>query len=239
MHHSFLDKYSNLNTIIHRLDPRTKIFAFGLFIVLVVLMNSDNKIEFAGYFTIMLALIVLSKVPFYYILKRSAVIVPFVLFASIFAAAINHNFQFFFEMFFKAFLTVLTMIVLSSTTKFSCLLKGLEKIKCPGIFIMLLTFMYRYIFILMDEAMNMQRAWEARFFGGQYFRQIKIFSNITACLFIRAYERGERVYNSMEARGFDGSVKTVNLLKFTKYDFIFGSFFIFGIAAIKILCVKL
>jgi cobalt/nickel transport system permease protein len=126
------------------------------------------------------------------------------------------------------------MIILSSTTKFTMFLKGLECLKVPKVLIMILSFMYRYIFVLIDEAERLERAINMRYFGGYYLRQIKIFANIIGLLFIRAYERGERVYQSMVARGFDGKVRTLNTLKLRMTDILFSIVFLGILIIIKI-----
>ena len=93
--------------------------------------------------------------------------------------------------------------------------------------------MYRYIFVLIDEAERLERARNIRYFGGHYFRQIKIFANIIGLLFIRAYERGERVYQSMVERGFDGEIRILSNLKFKKVDILFSVIFISILVILK------
>ena len=84
MKHSFIDEYSGLDSLVHRLDPRTKLLACLVFILAVVLTPSGNWRVFACYFAVISALILLSKLPVWYILKRSLVIFPFVLMVAIF-----------------------------------------------------------------------------------------------------------------------------------------------------------
>ena len=81
--------------------------------------------------------------------------------------------------------------------------------------------MYRYIFILVDEVMRMTRARDSRSFGGRWLRQIGTVGNMIGVLFIRSYERGERVYAAMMARGFDGHSRTLERLHFSRVDAYF------------------
>jgi cobalt/nickel transport system permease protein len=123
----------------------------------------------------------------------------------------------------KAILSVLCTILLITTTRFSDLLKALEKLKCPRLFTMVLSFMYRYIFVIEDELMKMRQAKESRSVGGSRWFHTKVLANMLGVLFIRAYERGENVYLAMCSRGFDGQIRTMNdfRLKMTDFCFLF------------------
>ncbi|PKP60130.1 MAG: cobalt ECF transporter T component CbiQ [Candidatus Altiarchaeales archaeon HGW-Altiarchaeales-1] len=123
----------------------------------------------------------------------------------------------------KSWLSVISMLTLTSTTKFSDLLKGFEYLKFPKVMLLVISFMYRYIFVIADEAMRLKTAGDARNFGNLKLKQrIEIFGNIIAVLFIRSYERAERVYAAMLSRGFDGNFKTIKEFKFCSRDFGFG-----------------
>lgn len=81
----------------------------------------------------------------------------------------------------------------------------------PKIFIMIMSFMYRYLFLLVDEVQRMQRAKESRSFGkAKHLHTLRTLSNIIGVLFIRSYERAERVYLAMCSRGFHGEIKTLD-----------------------------
>jgi len=236
MKHDFLDKYSTLESVVHKLDPRTKIITFLLFIICAITTAPRDYLSFAVYAAIIFIVVLLSKVPLSYVFKRVLVIIPFVLLVAIFLPFANkgpEGWIIFWNVMIKSFLAVLATIMLSSTTKFHKLLKGFELLKFPKIIIMMLAFMYRYLFILVDEAHRMERARDSRYFGGEYLRQIKIVCNIIGLLFIRAYERGERVYQSMSARGFDGNIITMNELKYTKSDIYFYIIFTGMVLIIK------
>ncbi|GAI04664.1 unnamed protein product, partial [marine sediment metagenome] len=84
MKHSFLDQYSDRDSIIHRLDPRTKLITTLFFVLAVVLTPPNRWQAFALYFILVATLILLSRVPVLYVLKRSLVIMPFVVLIAIF-----------------------------------------------------------------------------------------------------------------------------------------------------------
>ncbi|MEW6226660.1 MAG: energy-coupling factor transporter transmembrane component T [Bacillota bacterium] len=123
----------------------------------------------------------------------------------------------------KSWLSALAMAVLTCTTRFPRLLKGLARLGMPRVMVVLLSFAYRYIFVFTDEAMRMKRAKDSRDCGGSDHRtyKLKIVGSMIANLFLRAYERGERVYLAMKSRGFDGEVRTLEDLRFASRDVFF------------------
>ena len=241
MKHSFLDQYSDRDSFIHRLDPRTKLITTLVFILVVITTPPTRWPVFALYFCLITTLLLLSKVPIFYILKRSLVIMPFVLLIAIFipffkegevAGSYNvwlwqlsvtySGLQVLWNVIIKAWLSILSLILLTATTKFTNLLKGLEQLRMPRVMVMLLSFMYRYIFVLVDEVMRLKQARDSRNFGGRRLWQIRTIGNMIGTLFIRSYERGERVYAAMLARGFDGQTRTLDHLSFRQVDAYFG-----------------
>ena len=92
----------------------------------------------------------------------------------------------------------------------------------PRVMVMILSFMYRYIFVLVDEVMHIKQARDSRNFGGKRLWQLRTIGNMIGTLFIRSYERGERVYAAMVARGFDGHSRTLDQLNFGQADAYFG-----------------
>jgi cobalt/nickel transport system permease protein len=79
-------------------------------------------------------------------------------------------------------------------------------LKIPAIFVLLLSFLYRYLYLLWDEAEQMQRARNLRYFGGRWSRQVSLLGRLAAALFLRSYERAERVQKAMISRGWTGEV---------------------------------
>ena len=241
MKHSFLDQYSDRDSLIHRLDPRTKLLTSLLFILAVVLTPPGRWPVFALYFLLVAALLILSRVPLLYVLKRSLAIIPFVVLIAVFipffkegevAGSYNiwlwqlsvtyNGLEVFWNILAKAWLSILSLILLTSTTRFSQLLKGMEKLRLPRVMTMILSFMYRYIFVLIDEVMRMKQARDSRNFGGKRLWQLGTIGNMIGTLFIRSYERGERVYAAMMARGFNGHTRTLENLNFRLSDVLFA-----------------
>jgi len=240
MKHSFLDQYSDRHSPIHRLDPRSKLVATLAFIAAVVLTPSGSWLAYGLYFALVATMIALSRVPILYVFKRSLVIFPFVLLVAIFVpffkegevagsynlwlwqVSVTHSgLEVLGNILARAWLSILGLVLLTSTTRFSSLLKGLEKLHMPRVMVMLMSFMYRYLFILVDEVMRLKQARDSRSFGGKWLWRVGTIGNMMGTLFIRSYERGERVYAAMIARGFDGHGRTLDRLQFSRADAYF------------------
>jgi len=254
MKHSFLDKYSNLDSLIHRLDPRSKLLVTLAFIAAVVLTPAGSWLVYSLYFIIIATLILVSRLPLSYIFRRSLAIIPFVLLVAIFipffkegeatfsiniwdwhTSVTHEGLQLLWSIIIKSWLSILSLILLTSTTSFTSLLKGLEQLRMPRIMVMLLSFMYRYIFLLTDEVMRMKQARDSRGFGGKRLRQISTVGNMIGTLFLRSYERGERVYAAMVSRGFDGHSRTLDTLSFKRIDACFIAVIVLFLVLINLL----
>ncbi len=241
MKHSFLDKYSDRDSFSHRLDARTKFIFTMLFIFCVVLMPPGSWPGFALYLVLIASLIISSKLPVGYVIKRSLLVIPFVLLISAFVPffkqgeiagsyniwlwhlTVTHDgIQVVANILVKSWLSMLCLIWLTATTKLTSLLHALERLHMPRVLVMIMSFMYRYIFVIVDETMRMKQARDSRNFGGGILWKLRTIGNMVGTLFIRSYERSERVYAAMAARGFDGQSRTLDRSRFKMADALFG-----------------
>jgi cobalt/nickel transport system permease protein len=121
----------------------------------------------------------------------------------------------------KSSLSILLLVIASSTTTFPDFLKGLDLLRLPRLLIVIMSFMYRYIFVLLDEARRLMRARSLRYFGSRYMEQFRVLGYMIGVLFIRTFERAERIYCAMLLRGFSGEVRSVKSFRFSYIDFLF------------------
>lgn len=250
MHHDFLDRFAHLRSPIHSLDPRSKTLAVGIFLLAVVTTPfaapwGATATQFGGYLALLCVPILLSRVPLSYILRRSLVVIPFVLFVVIFLPFVEggrrlvelplglaihgEGLRRCAEVLAKAMTSVLALLLLASTTRFSRLLQGLEGLRFPRGLILILSFLYRYIFVLVDEAHRTRRAVEARSAGRRPVQGLRVYGAILGMLFLRAFERAERIYVAMVSRGFRGQVRPIRRLEWGTPDSVF-----LGAAAITV-----
>ena len=191
-----------------------------------VILIASNARPGLLFFAALLILIVLlcvgASIPLSYLMIRSAVIIPFSLFAALtlafsarFSGAIweGMGLELTIEglnrgaaLILRSFAAVSFMILLINTTPFDQLLRAFRWMKAPGLFILLLSFFYRYLYLLWDERERMQRARDMRYFGGRWPQQLALTGNLAASLFLRSYERADRVQKAMLSRGWDGNI---------------------------------
>jgi cobalt/nickel transport system permease protein len=106
----------------------------------------------------------------------------------------------------KGTLGVLTAVILSTSTTAREILRGLERLKLPRMMVQIATFMLRYIKVISDEMERMKVARESRGFEAKGIQHWKILATVAAALFIRSYERGERIHLAMLSRGYAGEL---------------------------------
>ncbi len=111
----------------------------------------------------------------------------------------------------KSWLSVTAAVVLTATTSAVDLVRALRSLALPRILVATVSFMYRYIFVIAEEALRLMRARdsrsagvEGRKSGGTAWWRAGILGSMVGSLFLRSYERSERVYAAMQARGYDG-----------------------------------
>lgn len=226
MDHDFLDKYSALDSPIHRLDPRAKLIGAIVFVLAIALTPAGQYPVYAALFALLAVVLALSRLPLGHIGRRSLVIIPFVVLVGLFIPFMKAGiplFSFpvgpwdltvtregaavFVNALVKAWLSISALIVLSSTTGASRLFRAMQQLHLPRVMVIVLSLMYRYLFILQDEVMRLQRARQSRSFGAGRRRRLTTLGRMAGSLFIRSYERGERIYVAMLARGYDGTAK--------------------------------
>lgn len=98
---------------------------------------------------------------------------------------------------------------LALTTPMTELFVILEDIKIPKIVIELAMLMYRYIFVFLDEAINMYHSQETRNGYSTMKISYKSMGMLISNLFIKTWIKGEQTYVAMESRCYDGSLKTM------------------------------
>ncbi len=203
MKHAFIDTYANLNTVIHRLNTKAKVIFWALSLLIIILTPASYGLLFFLYGAFIIILTYLSKVPISFICKRLANIFPFIILICLSALFKKQGYLLFVSCALKATLATLITVLLSSTTRFTKILDTLEELGVPVLFIYLFSFMYRYSFLLEDQLLRITRAYTLRSINKRNnFNKIKILSNILGTIFIRTYERAERVYLAMCARGY-------------------------------------
>ena len=209
--------YLHRHSVIHSLPSHAKIVAALLFILVGVLTPIHRWQAFVGYFLALFITVAAAKIPFTLMFKRALIEIPFIFFALLmpfFGTGERFEvgpFNLYREgllagagIFIKGTLGVITAIVLSTSTTAREILRGLERLKLPTLMVQIASFMLRYVNVVNDEMERMKIARESRGFHATGIQHWKILATAAGALFIRSYERGERVHLAMISRGYEG-----------------------------------
>jgi cobalt/nickel transport system permease protein len=120
----------------------------------------------------------------------------------------------------KGTIGVVTSITLAATTRARDLLQGLEAIRVPAVLIQIATFMLRYSAVVTNDLARMKVARESRGFSATGIKHWKVLAHSAGALFIRSYERGERVHLAMLARGYNGTILDLYKPKVVRQDWL-------------------
>jgi cobalt/nickel transport system permease protein len=202
MHHDFLDRHARLESPVHRLPPRVKLAAAMSLLFTIILIPAAHAAWFGLIAVGLLAIAAMSRVPPGFLLRRLLLMGPFVLGVAILSLFQPGGEAIFLRLLARGTLCLLTVLVLASTTPFSEILRVLRSLRAPSILVTTLALMYRYVFVLVDEAQRMNRARASRTFGRGRSRLWRTRASVIGQLFVRSTERAERIFAAMSARGW-------------------------------------
>ena len=222
MKHSFIDRYADLDSPLHMLDARTKIIGFTALIIAALQIPSGKPLVFFAYFFLAAMFMGISQIPLAYIVGRALLILPFVLLAGVAAPWKGPGMTAFSTVMMRSLLCLILLVLLTNTTRFSELLRGLRRLGCPRILVMNLSFLYRYLFVLIEEVMRMRQARDCRRVGRAPVKaEIKLLGSMLGTVLVRSFERAERMYQAMLSRGSSGEIPILAPRKFTWRDLAF------------------
>lgn len=217
----------------HLLPSHLKILAVLAFISVSVSTPITRWPAFIAFFLLLVATAYASKIPLLLLFKRALIEIPFIFFAILMPFfGTGEKFEIAgielyregllagLSIVVKGTLGVLAAVILSTTTTAREILRGLERLKLPAVMVQIASFMLRYVNVISDEMERMKVARESRGFIATGIKHWKVIATSAAALFIRSYERGERVHLAMLSRGFDGNLPTLVTDTVTKQHWI-------------------
>lgn len=209
--------YLERDSALHRLAPEVKITAMVAFTIAVVTTAREAIWAFGGYALLIAAVAAVGRIPLGWLARRSAIELPFVVFAlalpflaggervSWFGVALSvEGLYGAWNILAKGTLGVLASLLLAASTTSRDLIVGLDRLRCPQVVTQIATFMLRYLDVLVAEARRMRIARISRCDDPRFLWQLRGFAAGIGALFLRAFERGERVYLAMVSRGYGG-----------------------------------
>ncbi len=219
------------HSVVHRLPAHVKLVAVLAFVVVVVATPNRWFWAFAGYAVLVLAAAGATRVPVGYFVKRMVVEVPFVVFALLMPfvargprvevgpfSVSEHGLVGAFGLLAKATIGVVAALTLATTTEPRDLVAGLERLRLPRQLVEIMGFMVRYLEVVTDDLRRMKVARESRGFTARSVSAWPVLASSAGALFIKSYERGERVHLAMLSRGYQGRMPVTRQLHATAAD---------------------
>lgn len=217
-------------TTIHRLNPLAKVLVTLLFILCVISFNRYELTALLPFFLFPIVMIARADLPLLFILKKIILFLPFILLVGIFnpvfdldplvqfgSLTVSSGWISFLSIIIRSILTVGGVFVLIGTTGFTPTCQALRRIGMPQAFTTQLLFLYRYIFVLAEEAGRASLARELRSCGTKG-QGIESYRSLIGALLLRTWGRAERIHDAMLARGFIGEFHRVQSNSFGRME---------------------
>jgi cobalt/nickel transport system permease protein len=266
LHVHFLDSYHHRSSPVHQLDPRVKLVLSLAFILTCALTPPGTWPVYILLLSMVVSVEILSDLGITYVQKRSLLALPFVLAAFPVIFTINGEplasfsiglwtltvtqpgLERFISIALKSWISVQAAIVLAGSTPFPALLAAMRAVRIPRLLVAIFGLMWRYLFVLADEALRLMRARAARSgqsttpgakTGGNLAWRARVTGGMAGSLFLRAIERSDRIYMAMVSRGYDGEVRTIPLPGLTSIQITILAFGLVVLALLLILAFAL
>lgn len=207
---------------VHRLRPECKLAATGLFVLAVVATPREAFWAHGAHAVAVVVVAAVARLPAGVLARRLVVEAPFLLFAlalpfvgggertDVAGVALSvGGLWAMWAILAKATLGLAASVVMTATTPVPALIDGLDRLRVPRIFTAVAGFMVRYADVVVGELRRMRVARESRGHDARWLWQARAVASSAGVLFVRSFERGERVHLAMLSRGFDGTMPTV------------------------------
>lgn len=152
-----------------------------------------------------LVIVVLNRISVPFLLKRLACVLPFVL-CVLFFHYKSMGLQGSFHFLIRSTFSVATLVLFTATTPFPQILSSLKAFRVPRIFVSVLALAYRYMLLVQSELTNMHRSVNLRTSHLGHFERWRLYGRMMGSLFLKAFDRSERVHHAMLCRGFHGDM---------------------------------
>ena len=228
MHHVVVERWSRQHSALHRRDARAKLGALLAFLIAVSTTDPKSQSAFAAYTVLLAGAIVAARLPIAALLRRATLVLPF---AATFALITwwSGDEARALALAEKSFLSGLAALLLVATTPIPDLLRALEILRVPRLLVLIIHFLYRYLFVISEQAQHMRLAAASR--GRLRFRSA---AGAFAVLFARSWERADGIYRAMLARGFSGRFPTISHPHWHAADALFFALALCACGAVRL-----
>jgi len=206
LHHVLVDRWSQGSTALHRRDPRAKIVALLAFLIVLATTPPDAAATLVIDAALLLSGILISALPLVNLLIRAATVLPFSLTFGLISWLAGDTWRAV-GLIEKSYLSAVAVLLLVGTTPLPLLLNGLESLGAPRLLVLVAQFLYRYLFVISEQAQHMRLAASCRHGGehaGSRKSRFRAAAGALAVLFARSYRRAEGIHRAMISRAFGG-----------------------------------
>jgi cobalt/nickel transport system permease protein len=240
MHHSHIDKLAYGDSPVHRLDARAKLLAVVAYSAVLISFDRYSVAALAPMAILPAAMLLAGNVPLWFALRRVLVLSPFILTLCLMSPLYDrsaHTVAFgpwrlettggwltAASIAIKFALGLLALTALTCTTRFAQLLEALRRMRAPRLLVMQLGVLYRYLFVVMDEAMRVRRARDLRGWRrAPTGRRLAAVGGAIGSLFARSLDRSAWIHTAMVSRGYRGEPHDLRQLRLTWHDVAFAA----------------
>lgn len=226
MHHVVLERWSRGSSILHGRDARVKLAATLVVLLLIGTTPPSRPLAFAAEFALLFATLLASRLPIVSVLVRASAVLPF---SAVFAIAswLAGDPARATALIVRGYMSALAVLLLVSTTRLPDLLRALSWLHVPRLIILITQFLYRYLFVLSEQAQHMRLAASSRAgghrAGASASSRFRAAAGALSVLFARSYARADGIHRAMIARGFSGEFPATALHPIRSMDVVFLS----------------
>jgi cobalt/nickel transport system permease protein len=227
--------YRHERSVLHDLASHVKVVALVAFVAAVVATPREAFWAFGVDAGLLLTATTIARIPAGFMLRRFVIEIPFVIFAVLmpFLGA-GERLSFMgvslsiaglwgaWTILAKGTLGLAASVLMAATTEVPDILEGLERLRLPRLVTAIAGFMVRYIDVIAGELRRMRTAMAARGYDPSWIGQAGPAASSAGALFVRSYERGERVHRAMLARGYTGVMPVFESVSAPGRDWIVG-----------------
>lgn len=229
---NILEAYSGMDTLIHRLHPLTKVLTTLIYLVFLATFDRYTVGQLLPFVLFPMVILILSDIPLWPIVYRVFFVLPLALGIGIMQPFFDsHTFMIagytfskgwltFFSIVLKTLWMVTATLLLIATTGMENIAKALRMMKVPKSFVLQLILTYRYIGVLGDEVSRMLSAYSMKAPRHKGLHHT-VWGSFMGHLILRTYDRGQRIYQSMILKGFDGEYMAGGEGHFTLMDYAY------------------
>lgn len=221
--HVVVDRWSREDSALHRRDARVKILVLLAYLLSMATLHPFPLAAFVAFGALAFAGLTASRLSWTAVLLRAAAVLPFtVTFALI--SALNGDVPRAWGLLQKSYLSAMGVLLLVGTTPMPRLLHAAHTLRCPRVLVLVVQFLYRYLFVLFEQAARMRAAALCR--GYRSSRRsipesMHAAAGMLSVLFARSYERAEAIHRAMVARGFSGEIPLLDHPALAGWDLAF------------------